>query len=47
MMCKIRKDGGAAARLYRRARRSSHAQTEMTIRVNLGRGQAKDTVYTY
>lgn len=32
--------------LYRRAGARVMAQTEITIRVDLGRGQAKDTVYT-
>ena len=42
----ICKDGGAAADYTEAAGARIMAQTEMTIRVNLGRGQATDTVYT-
>ena len=42
----ICKDGGAAADYTEAAGARVMAQTEMTIRVNLGRGQATDTVYT-
>lgn len=42
----ICKDGGAAADYTEEAGAGVMAQTEMTIRVDLGRGQASDTVYT-
>ena len=42
----ICKDGGAAADYTEAAGARVMAQAEMTIRVDLGRGQAKDTVYT-
>lgn len=42
----ICKDGGAAADYTEEAGAKVMAQTEITIRVDLGRGQAKDTVYT-
>ncbi|AVH50322.1 MULTISPECIES: bifunctional glutamate N-acetyltransferase/amino-acid acetyltransferase ArgJ [Acinetobacter] len=42
----ICKDGGAATDYTEAAGARVMAQTEMTIRVNLGRGQAIDTVYT-
>ncbi len=42
----ICKDGGAAEDYTEEAGARVMAQTEMTIRVDLGRGQAKDTVYT-
>ena len=42
----ICKDGGAAEDYTEEAGASVMSQTEMTIRVDLGRGQAKDTVYT-
>lgn len=42
----ICKDGGAAADYTEEAGARVMSQTEMTIRVDLGRGQAKDTVYT-
>ncbi|MBF4520078.1 bifunctional glutamate N-acetyltransferase/amino-acid acetyltransferase ArgJ [Acinetobacter towneri] len=42
----ICKDGGAAADYTEEAGAGVMAQTEMTIRVDLGRGQATDTVYT-
>lgn len=42
----ICKDGGAAADYTEEAGARVMQQTEMTIRVNLGRGEAKDTVYT-
>ena len=42
----ICKDGGAAADYTEEAGAQVMQQTEMTIRVNLGRGDAKDTVYT-
>ncbi|MEB3768110.1 bifunctional glutamate N-acetyltransferase/amino-acid acetyltransferase ArgJ [Acinetobacter sp. MD2] len=42
----ICKDGGAAADYTEEAGARVMQQTEMTIRVNLGRGDAKDTVYT-
>lgn len=42
----ICKDGGAAANYTEEAGAQVMQQTEMTIRVNLGRGDAKDTVYT-
>ena len=42
----ICKDGGAAADYTEEAGARVMSQTELTIRVDLGRGQAKDTVYT-
>ncbi|MFW1875207.1 bifunctional ornithine acetyltransferase/N-acetylglutamate synthase, partial [Acinetobacter baumannii] len=42
----ICKDGGAAEDYPEEAGARVMAQTEITIRVDLGRGQAKDTVYT-
>lgn len=42
----ICKDGGAAADYTEAEGARVMAQTEITIRVDLGRGQAKDTVYT-
>ena len=42
----ICKDGGAAADYTEQAGARVMAQAEMTIRVDLGRGEAKDTVYT-
>ena len=42
----ICKDGGAAADYTEEAGARVMSQSEMTIRVNLGRGNAKDTVYT-
>ena len=42
----ICKDGGAAADYTEAAGAAVMAQAEMTIRVDLGRGEAKDTVYT-
>ncbi len=42
----ICKDGGAAEDYTEEAGARVMAQAEMTIRVDLGRGQAKDTVYT-
>lgn len=42
----ICKDGGAAEDYTEEAGASVMSQTEMTIRVDLGRGLAKDTVYT-
>lgn len=42
----ICKDGGAAEDYTEEAGARVMAQTEITIRVDLGRGQAKDTVYT-
>ncbi len=42
----ICKDGGAAEDYTEEDGARVMAQTEMTIRVDLGRGQAKDTVYT-
>ena len=42
----ICKDGGAAADYTEEAGARAMSQAEMTIRVDLGRGQAKDTVYT-
>ena len=42
----ICKDGGAAADYTEEAGARVMSQTEMTIRVDLGRGQSKDTVYT-
>ncbi|MDY6458055.1 bifunctional glutamate N-acetyltransferase/amino-acid acetyltransferase ArgJ [Acinetobacter faecalis] len=42
----ICKDGGAAEDYTEEAGARVMAQSEMTIRVDLGRGQAKDTVYT-
>lgn len=42
----ICKDGGAAADYTEEAGARVMSQTEITIRVDLGRGQAKDTVYT-
>ncbi|NHB59244.1 bifunctional glutamate N-acetyltransferase/amino-acid acetyltransferase ArgJ [Acinetobacter sp. 194] len=42
----ICKDGGAAADYTEEAGAKVMAQSEITIRVDLGRGQAKDTVYT-
>ena len=42
----ICKDGGAAEDYTEEAGSRVMSQTEMTIRVDLGRGQAKDTVYT-
>ncbi|MEB3754699.1 bifunctional glutamate N-acetyltransferase/amino-acid acetyltransferase ArgJ [Acinetobacter sp. MD2(2019)] len=42
----ICKDGGAAADYTEEAGARVMQQTEMTIRVDLGRGHAKDTVYT-
>lgn len=42
----ICKDGGAAADYTEEAGARVMAQQEMTIRVDLGRGQAQDTVYT-
>ena len=42
----ICKDGGAAEDYTEEAGARVMSQTEMTIRVDLGRGQAKDTVYT-
>ncbi len=42
----ICKDGGAAADYTEASGARVMAQAEMTIRVDLGRGQAKDTVYT-
>ncbi len=42
----ICKDGGAAADYTEEAGARVMSQAEMTIRVDLGRGQAKDTVYT-
>ncbi len=42
----ICKDGGAAADYTEAAGARVMSQTEITIRVDLGRGQAKDTVYT-
>lgn len=42
----ICKDGGAAADYTEEAGAGVMAQTEMMIRVDLGRGQATDTVYT-
>lgn len=42
----ICKDGGAAEDYTEAAGSSVMSQAEMTIRVDLGRGQAKDTVYT-
>ncbi|CAD9195893.1 bifunctional glutamate N-acetyltransferase/amino-acid acetyltransferase ArgJ [Acinetobacter bohemicus] len=42
----ICKDGGAAADYTEEAGARVMSQAEITIRVNLGRGQAKDTVYT-
>ncbi|KQW99159.1 ornithine acetyltransferase [Acinetobacter sp. Root1280] len=42
----ICKDGGAAEDYTEEAGARVMSQTEMTIHVNLGRGQAKDTVYT-
>ncbi|MGA8884708.1 MAG: bifunctional glutamate N-acetyltransferase/amino-acid acetyltransferase ArgJ [Acinetobacter sp.] len=42
----ICKDGGAAADYTEEAGARVMAQPEMTIRVDLGRGEAKDTVYT-
>ena len=42
----ICKDGGAAADYTEEAGARVMAQQEMTIRVDLGRGQASDTVYT-
>ncbi len=42
----ICKDGGAAADYTEAAGAGVMAQAEMTIRVDLGRGTAKDTVYT-
>ncbi len=42
----ICKDGGAADDYTEEAGARVMAQTELTIRVDLGRGQAKDTVYT-
>ena len=42
----ICKDGGAAADYTEEAGARVMAQAEMTIRVDLGRGDAKDTVYT-
>ncbi len=42
----ICKDGGAAEDYTEEAGARVMAQTEMTIRIDLGRGQAKDTVYT-
>ncbi|RZG43710.1 bifunctional glutamate N-acetyltransferase/amino-acid acetyltransferase ArgJ [Acinetobacter wuhouensis] len=42
----ICKDGGAAADYTEEAGAKVMAQTEITIRVDLGSGQAKDTVYT-
>ncbi|WP_180042886.1 MULTISPECIES: bifunctional glutamate N-acetyltransferase/amino-acid acetyltransferase ArgJ [unclassified Acinetobacter] len=42
----ICKDGGAAADYTEEAGARVMSQAELTIRVDLGRGQAKDTVYT-
>lgn len=42
----ICKDGGAAEDYTEAAGSAVMAQAEMTIRVDLGRGEAKDTVYT-
>ena len=42
----ICKDGGAAADYTEAEGSRVMSQTEMTIRVDLGRGEAKDTVYT-
>lgn len=42
----ICKDGGAAADYTEEAGARVMSQPEMTIRVDLGRGEAKDTVYT-
>ena len=42
----ICRDGGAAADYTEEAGARVMAQAEMTIRVDLGRGEAKDTVYT-
>lgn len=42
----ICKDGGAAADYTEEAGARVMSQAEITIRVDLGRGQAKDTVYT-
>ena len=42
----ICKDGGAAENYTEEAGARVMSQSEMTIRVNLGRGEAKDTVYT-
>lgn len=42
----ICKDGGAAEDYTEEAGAGVMAKTEITIRVDLGRGQAKDTVYT-
>ena len=42
----ICKDGGAAADYTEEAGARVMSQAEMTIRVDLGRGEAKDTVYT-
>ncbi|TCB43602.1 bifunctional glutamate N-acetyltransferase/amino-acid acetyltransferase ArgJ [Acinetobacter terrestris] len=42
----ICKDGGAAADYTEEAGARVMSQAEMTIRVDLGRGQARDTVYT-
>ena len=42
----ICKDGGAAADYTEEAGARVMSQSEITIRVDLGRGQAKDTVYT-
>jgi len=42
----ICKDGGAAADYTEEAGAEVMAQQEITIRVDLGRGEAKDTVYT-
>ena len=42
----ICKDGGAAEDYTEEAGARVMSQAEMTIRVDLGRGEAKDTVYT-
>lgn len=42
----ICKDGGAAADYTEEAGAREMEKSEITIRVDLGRGEAKDTVYT-
>ena len=42
----ICKDGGAAADYTEEAGAAEMQKAEITIRVDLGRGSAKDTVYT-
>ncbi len=46
MMCKFAKMAVLLPIIPKQQARRVMAQTEMTIRVNLGRGQATDTVYT-